>query len=54
MTQLSWDLQLLSVCAALLLLLAFAMLVVGVFFFQIRARFESLDLHDFESPKEEK
>ena len=44
MTQLSWDLQLLNVCAALLLLLAFTMLVLGVFFFQIRERFESLDL----------
>jgi hydrogenase-4 component E len=31
-----------------------AMLVLGVFFFQIRERFESLDLHHFESLKEEK
>jgi hydrogenase-4 component E len=31
-----------------------AMLVLGVFFFQIRERFESLDLHQFESLKEEK
>jgi hydrogenase-4 component E len=31
-----------------------AMLVLGVFFFQIRERFESLDLHNFESLKEEK
>ena len=31
-----------------------AMLVLGVFFFQIRERFESLDLHHFESLKEER
>jgi len=31
-----------------------AMLVLGVFFFQIRERFENLDLHHFESLKEEK
>jgi hydrogenase-4 component E len=31
-----------------------AMLVLGVFFFQIRERFESLDLHHLESLKEEK
>jgi hydrogenase-4 component E len=31
-----------------------AMLVLGVFFFQIRERFESLDLRHFESLKEEK
>jgi hydrogenase-4 component E len=31
-----------------------AMLVLGVFFFQIRERFECLDLHNFESLKEEK
>jgi len=31
-----------------------AMLVLGVFFFQIRERFETLDLHNFESLKEEK
>jgi len=31
-----------------------AMLVLGVFFFQIRERFETLDLHHFESLKEEK
>ena len=31
-----------------------AMLVLGVFFFQIRERFESLDLHQFESLKEER
>jgi hydrogenase-4 component E len=31
-----------------------AMLVLGVFFFQIRERFESLDLHHFESLKEDK
>jgi hydrogenase-4 component E len=31
-----------------------AMLVLGVFFFQIRERFESLDLHHFEPLKEEK
>jgi hydrogenase-4 component E len=30
-----------------------AMLVLGVFFFQIRERFESLDLHHFESLREE-
>jgi hydrogenase-4 component E len=31
-----------------------AMLVLGMFFFQIRERFENLDLHHFESLKEEK
>jgi hydrogenase-4 component E len=31
-----------------------AMLVLGVFFFQIRERFESLDLHHFESLKEDR
>jgi len=31
-----------------------AMLMLGVFFFQIRERFESLDLHHFESLKEQK
>jgi hydrogenase-4 component E len=31
-----------------------AMLVLGVFFLQIRERFENLDLHHFESLKEER
>ena len=30
-----------------------AMLVLGVFFFQIREQFDSLDLHHFETLKEE-
>jgi hydrogenase-4 component E len=30
-----------------------AMLVLGVFFFQIREQFDTLDLHQFESLKEE-
>ena len=31
-----------------------AMLVLGVFLFQIREQFDSLDLHHFESLKEDK